>query len=593
MPCWYNGGMSVPERRSVHIAKVKRTYKGKVYTSVLLRRTFREGGKVKHETLGNLSDLPPDVIEFIAGRLNGELEEGAPRGPFQIRRSLPHGNVAAVLQTALSIGLDQLLASRPCRERDLILALVVSRLISPRSKLSACAGLKGETAQSTLADELKLGQVEVHELYAAMDWLLSRQTRIENKLAKKHLKGGVLVLFDVSSSYYTGRKSSLVRYGYSRDHRRDRPQIVYGLLCDPEGRPIAVEVFPGNTADPVTFTQIVSRVRKRFRIDRVVFVGDRGMITSARINQDLRDVDGLDWISALRSEAIRKLVDAKLVQRSLFDQRDLAEITSDDFPGERLVVCRNPQLADERARKREDLLQATERLLEPICQATRRKTRPLRGEQEITLKVGKVINKYKMEKHFEWTITPHGFTFQRDEKKIRQEALLDGLYVVRTSVPKQTMSSEHVVETYKSLSHVERAFRCLKTTDLQLRPIYHHKDERIRAHVFLCMLSYYVEWHMRERLREVLFDDCDRESARASRSSPVKPAIRSEAAKRKDATRLTERGLPVQSFQDMLRDLATLTRNKIRLADFDAEYDKLTTPTEYQRHVFNLLGVTP
>jgi transposase len=584
--------MSTPERRSVHISTVKKTVNGKTYTSVLLRRSFREGGKVKHETLGNLSDLPPDVIEFIRGRLHGELDETAPRGAFQIVRSLPHGNVAAVLQTAFSIGLDRLLASRPCRERDLILALVVARLIAPRSKLSACAGLKEETAQSTLAEELKLVHVEVHELYAAMDWLLARQTRIENKLAKKHLQGGVLVLFDVSSSYYTGRKSSLVRYGYSRDHRGDRPQIVYGLLCDPEGRPIAVEVFPGNTADPVTFTQIVSRVRKRFCIDRVVFVGDRGMITTARINQDLRDVDGLDWISALRSDGIRKLIQNKLVQRSLFDERDLAEITSEDFPGERLVVCRNPQLAEERARKREDLLRATERLLEPIRQATRRKTRPLRGERAISLKVGKVINKHKMEKHFIWSITPQGFTFQRDEDKIREEALLDGLYVVRTSVSQQTMSSEHVVETYKSLSHVERAFRCLKTADLQLRPIYHHKDERIRAHVFLCMLSYYVEWHMRERLREVLFHDSDQDSARIARSSPVAPAIRSETAKRKDATRLTAQGLPVQSFQDLLRDLATLTRNRIRIVDLDAEYDKLTAPTDYQRQVLGLLGVT-
>jgi transposase len=384
----------------------------------------------------------------------------------------------------------------------------------------------------------------------------------------------------------------LVTHGYSRDHRGDRPQIVYGLLCDPQGRPIAIEVFPGNTADPVTFTQIVSHVRQRFGIDRVVFVGDRGMITSARINEDLRGVDGLDWISALRSDAIRKLIKGKLVQRSLFDERDLAEITSQDFPNERLVVCRNPQLAEERARKREELLQATERQLEPIRQATLRKTRPLHGEEAIGLRVGKVINKYKMEKHFELTITQNSFAFQRKEEKIQEEKLLDGLYVVRTSVPNKEMNSERVVETYKSLSHVERAFRCLKTVDLQIRPIYHHKDDRIRAHVFLCMLAYYVEWHMRERLREVLFDDCDRVSARAARSSPVAPAARSKAAKHKDTTRRTEQGHPVQSFQDMLRDLATLTRNRVRIADFGSEYDKLTTPTDYQRHVFSLLSVT-
>lgn len=584
--------MSTPERRSVHIATVTKTYKGKTYTSVLLRRTYRENGKVKHETLGNLSDLPPDVIEFIRARLNGDIDESAPRGPFQILRSLPHGNVAAVLQTARNIGLDQLLASRPCRERDLVLALIVSRLISPRSKLSACAGLKEETAQSTLAEELKLGQVEVHELYAAMDWLLERQTRIENKLAKKHLRGGVLVLFDVSSSYYTGRKSSLIKHGYSRDHRGDQPQIVYGLLCDPEGRPIAVEVFPGNTSDPVTFSKIVTRVRKRFGIERVVFVGDRGMITSARIRDDLRGIAGLDWITALRSDAIRKLIDAKLVQPSLFDERDLAEITSDDFPGERLVVCRNPRLAEERARKREELLRATEKQLEPIRQATLRGTRPLRGNSKIALRVGKAIGKYKMEKHFEMTITEDSFSFHRNEEKIRQEQLLDGLYVVRTSVPLQAMNSADVVETYKSLSQVERAFRCIKTVDLQLRPIYHHNDDRIRAHVFLCMLSYYVEWHLRSRLRDVLFDDCDRESAQTSRLTPVGAAVRSEAARRKDATRITEQGYPVQSFQDLLRDLATLTRNRIGIPEYNSQYEKLTTPTDYQRHVLNLLEVT-
>ena len=583
--------MNTPQRRRVHIETVTKSHKGKTYTSILLRRTYREDGKVKHETLGNLSDLPPDVLDFMRGRLNGELEEATPSGPFQIVRSLPHGNVAAVLQTAKNIGLDQLLGSRRCRERDLVLAMIVSRVLSPRSKLSACAALQAETAQSTLAEELRLGDVDVHELYAAMDWLLDRQKRIENKLAKKHLQGGVLVLFDVSSSYYTGRKSAFVTHGYSRDHRGDQPQIVYGLLCDGEGRPIAVEVFPGNTADPVTFTQIVARVRNRFGIKRVVFVGDRGMITSARIDEDLRGVDGLDWISALRSEGIRKLIKGKLVQRSLFDERDLAEITSDDFPGERLIVCRNPQLSEERARKREALLQATEKQLEPIRKATLRKRSPLRGQDEIGLRVGKIIGKHKMQKHFQLTITEKSFSFQRNNQKIKDEALLDGLYVVRTSVKSDTMPAVRVVETYKSLSRVERAFRCLKTVDLQLRPIYHHKDERIRAHVFLCMLAYYVEWHMRERLREVLFDDCDTASASASRTSVVGPSVRSEVAKRKDATRRTPSGHPVKSFQDLLRDLATLTRNRIRIADYDAIYDKLTAPTAYQQHVFNLLQV--
>ena len=429
----------------------------------------------------------------------------------------------------------------------------------------------------------------MHEIYAAMDWLLERQSRIEGKLAKKHLTGGLLVLFDVSSSYYTGRKSTLVQHGYSRDHRGDRPQIVYGLLCDPEGRPIAVEVFPGNTADPKAFTQIVQRVRKRFGIERVVFVGDRGMITSARIREDLRDVDGLDWISALRSEGVRKLVDSKLIQLSLFDERDLAEIVSEDFPGERLIVCRNPILADERARKRDELLQATERKLEPIRRATLRKKNPLRGKGNIGLRVGKVIGQHKMEKHFELTITDDSFTYTRREENIADEAMLDGLYVVRTNVAEEVMGANRVVQTYKSLSRVERAFRSMKTVDLQLRPIYHHKDDRIRSHVFVCMLAYYVEWHIRERLREVLFEDCDRESAQAARLSAVAPAMRSNTAKRKDATRRTASGYPVQSFQDLLKDMATITRNRIRISEYGAEYNKLTSPTDYQRRVLELL----
>jgi len=588
----HNLEMNTNKSQSCHVEVVSKTYKGKVFKSVLLRNSYRENGKVKHQTLGNLSSLPPDVIEFIRKRLHGELGEGELPQSFEIVRSLPHGNVAAVLQTARNIGLEQLIASRHSRERDLVLALIVSRLIQPGSKLSACGGLQDETAKSTLCEELQLGEVGVHELYAAMDWLLDKQKRIENKLAKKHLQGGLLVLFDVSSSYYTGRKSTLIQHGYSRDHRGDLPQIVYGLLCDPEGRPIAVEVFPGNTADPTTFTEIVSRVRKRFGIGCVVFVGDRGMITSARIREDLRDVEGLDWISALRSDGIRKLVDAKLIQRSLFDEQDLAEIVSDDFPEERLVVCRNPLLADERARKREALLRATEAELERIVAATLRGTNPLRGEAAIGLRVGKVIGKYKMEKHFELTITDDRFSFARRQENIAAEALLDGLYVVRTSVPSETLNSESVVRTYKSLSHVERAFRSIKTVDLQLRPIYHHNDDRIRAHVFVCMLAYYVEWHMRGRLRELLFDDCDRASAEAERKSIVAPSARSAAAKQKDATRRTQSGLPVQSFQNLLKDMSTLTRNRIRVGEFDAEYDKLTNPTPYQRRVLELLDIT-
>ena len=579
------------KRKKLRVETVKKKYKGKEYTSVLLRSSFRKDGKVKHQTLGNLSDLPPDVIEYIKRRLAGELDENAPHSSFEIVRSLPHGNVMAVLQTARMLGLENLIASRQCRERDLVMALVVARILSPRSKLSTNAALREETAKHTLAEELQLGEVDVHQLYAAMDWLAERQTRIENKLAKKHLQDGQLVLFDVSSSYYTGRESPLIQRGYSRDHRKDRPQIVYGLLCDSDCRPIAIEVFSGNTADPPTFTQIVARVRKRFGINRIVFVGDRGMITTARINEDLRGIKGLDWISALRTEGIRKLRKADAIQMSLFDTQDLAEVTSEHFPGERLVVCRNPALAEERARKREELLQATEKKLEPIRLATLRAQNPLRGEQAIALRAGKVINKYKMAKHFALTITDERFSYSRKKEQIADEAALDGLYVVRSSVEKKRMDSEQVVATYKSLARVERAFRCMKTVDLSLRPIYHRNEERIRSHVFICMLAYYVEWHLREQLRSVIFADDDREAAEEARQSVVSPAQRSSSAKRKDGNRRTGDDYPVQSFQDVLQDLGKLCRNRIRISDYDAEYDKLTSPTPYQQHVFELLGV--
>ena len=584
--------MSEQKPRKVHVETVTKTHKGKVYKSVLLRRTYREDGKVKHETVGNLSDLPDDAIDYVKRRLAGESPVVADGDSFRIVRSLPHGNVAAVLGTALNIGLDTLLVSRPCRDRQLVMAMIVDRILSPGSKLSCIKGLQADTAQNTLAEELRLGEVDVHELYAAMDWLLARQARIENKLAKRHLAEGTLVLFDLSSSFCYGRKSELVKHGYSRDHRSDRAQIVYGLLCDPEGRPISVEVLPGNTSDPKAFTRMVDRVRNRFGIKTVVFVGDRGMITSARINEDLRDVEGLDWISALRTEGIRKLVDAGHVNRSLFDERDLAEITDEElFPGERLVVCRNPILADERARKREELLVATEKKLEVIVRATQRQKNPLRGEKEIGLRVGKVIGCYKMEKHFELTITTNSFAYTRRTDNIATEAALDGLYVVRSSVSSTQMTSEKLVETYKNLATVERAFRSMKTVDLHVRPIYHWNDDRIRAHVFLCMLAYYVEWHMRDRLKDVLYEDDDRESAAASRPSIVAPAVRSQSAKEKDATGRSAKGHPIQSFQDLLRDLATLSRHRIALTLSGAEFPQLTESTPLQRHVLDLLDV--
>lgn len=583
--------MSKPNKRPVHVAEIKKTYKGKVHVSTYLRRTFRQDGKVKHETVANISDLPDDLLAVIKNRLATGRPLVGDGGTMKIHRSIPHGNVAAVLGTMRNIGLDQFIAARPCRERSLVMAMIADRIISPGSKLSCATGMHPETVQNTLAQELQLGEVDVHELYDAMDWLLERQTRIENKLAKTHLKDGTLILFDVSSSFYTGKKSDLITHGYSRDHRSDRPQIVYGLLCDSEGRPIAVEVFPGNTADPNAFTSIVAQVRKRFGITNLVFAGDRGMITSKRIDEDLRDVEGLEWISALRSDGIRSLVDAGKIDRSLLDEKDLAEITDEDnFPGERLIVCRNPLLADKRARKREELLKATEKDLDKVVAATQRKSNPLHGEKEIGIAVGQVIGKHKMKKHIDLTITENSFTYARRTDNIAAEAALDGLYVIRTCVMKERMKSESVVLNYKSLAKVERAFRSVKSIDLHIRPIRHWNDDRIRAHVFLCMLAYYVEWHMRDALRELIFDDEDIAGAQATRKSVVAPAKRSKSAKKKDATRRTPDDFPVQSFQDLLKDMATLVRNVIHFESSASEFHQLTESTTLQRRVFDLLS---
>lgn len=579
------------QKRAVHIATVKRVYKGKTYVSHLLRHTYREDGKVKHLTLGNLSDLPDDLIDVMRKRLAGEPLP-ASGDDLRIVRSLPHGHVAAVLGTLRRCELDRMIASKPCREAELILAMIVLRVISPSSKLANLTGLTPETAQHTLADELRLGDIETREMYESLDWLLKRQNRIEKKLAKKHLAEGTLVLYDVSSSYYTGRRSNLIKMGYSRDAKPSLPQIVYGLLCDRRGCPIAVEVFPGNTSDPATFTSQVNRIRQRFGLTRIVLVGDRGMITSKRIDQDLRDVDGLDWITALRNDSIKKLVQQETIQLSLFDERDLAEVTSPDYPGERLIVCRNPLLAAERARKREDLLTAAEKKLNAVVNAVLRKKNPLHGKAKIGLRVGRELKNTKMERHFELKIEDDAFSYERRHDIIAEEAALDGLYVVRTSVAGEVFSAEQTVAAYKDLSHVEWAFRSLKTMDLRIRPIYHWKDDRIKSHVFLCMLAYYVEWHMREALADLLFDDHDRVAAEATRPSIVAKAPRSEAAKDKERTRRTTDNHPVQSFQSLLRDLATLCKNRLRWESHaNAEFERVTEPTALQRRAFELLGL--
>jgi transposase len=578
---------------SVHVATTTRTYKGKVYTTYLLRRSYREGKKVKHQTLGNLSHLPPDLIDTIRRRLAGGGPQDA--GAWEIVRSFPHGHVVAVLGTLRRIGLDSMLASRPCLERNLVTALIVMRLITPQSKLATCRGLLEATATTSLSEELSLpAAVSERDLYEAMDWLLERQARIEKKMAERHLQEGTLVLYDVTSSYYTGRRSGLVQFGHNRDGKNGCPQIVYGLLCNAEGCPVAIEVFAGNTADPKTLQSQIEKVRQRFGVQRVVLVGDRGMITTRRINELFREVEGLDWISALRADSIRRLVDAGSIELSLFDERDLAEIESPDFPGERLIVCKNPFLAEERTRKRNELLAATEKQLQAIVAATQRKRNRLRGKDKIGLRVGRVVNRYKVAKHFELTITDDSFRYWRNEQQIAQEAALDGLYVIRTSISQEVLNSEGTVRAYKDLSKVERAFRCMKTIDLHVRPIYHWLDERIKAHVFLCMLAYYVEWHMRQNLAPILFDDHDRQPAQAERKSIVQPSPRSRAARAKERTKQTVDGFSVHSFRTLLADLGTVCKNRIRVTTTTTsnEFYMVTRPTAEQDHILNLLGVS-
>jgi transposase len=567
----------------MYIAKVPNRNSPPTY---LLRESYRENGKVKNRTLANLTSLATEKIEAMRRILKGEKLVSAEEA-FQILRSTPHGHVAAVLGTGKRLGLDRILAGRRCRQRDLIMATIVARVLEPRSKLATARGLSEQTRSSTLGEILDLNEVDEEELYRAMDWLLERQPAIEKKLAQKHLKEGSLVLYDLSSSYYTGRCCPLAKYGHSRDGKRGFPQINYGLLCDRDGCPVATEVFEGNTSDATTVPAQIAKLRERFGLKRIVIVGDRGMLTSKQIRNELDGVEGLEWITALRSDSIRKLIESGDVDRSLFDEHDLAEITSPEFPGERLIVCRNPFLADERARKRVELLKATEKELDKIVAATRREKRRLKGQKEIALRVGKEINKRKVGKHFILTIEDDRFAYRRDEAKIAAEAALDGLYVIRTSVEADAMTAEETVATYKSLSTVERAFRSLKTVDLKVRPIYHRLADRVKAHVFLCMLAYYVEWHMRRELAPLLFDDEDHAQAEAKRKSVVAPAERSDSALAKDRTKQTSDGLPVHSFRTLLADLATLTKNRVRAAE--ATLDMLAAPTPIQSRAFRLL----
>jgi transposase len=559
--------------------------------AILLRESFRHEGKVRKRTLCNLSDWSPAHIEGLRGVLKGGTVIPAEQDAFTVTRSLPHGHVAAALGTARKIGLDRILDPDDTRCRDLILALLIGRILDPVSKLAAARALSPATASSSLGEVLGLGAVDDDALYAALDWLLERQAAIETALAKRHLINGTLVLYDVSSSYMEGRCCPLARRGYNRDGKTGTLQIVYGLLCAPDGCPVAIEVFDGNTADPTTLALQIDKLKQRFGLAHVVLVGDRGLITQARITEDVTSA-GLDWITALRAPAIKDLLNSGALQLSLFDQRDMASITSPDFPGERLVVCRNPDLAAERSRKREDLLMATETELARIRARVERKRDPLRGTAEIALAVGAVLNTYKMKKHFDLTITDAAFSFARRTAEIATEAATDGLYVVRTSLPAATLGDADTVRSYKSLARVERAFRCIKTIDLHVRPVYHWLEDRVRAHVLLCMLAYYLEWHMRQCLAPMLFDDTDKAEADALRSSVVAQAQRSKAAVKKQTTGMTPDGLPVHSFRTLLADLATLARNTIITA-INPNYPLtvVTRPTPVQQKAFDLLGL--
>jgi transposase len=559
--------------------------------AILLRETYRQDGKFCKRTLCNLSHWPIAHVEGLRGVLKGGTVIPAGRDAFTVIRSLPHGHVAAALGVARRIGLEGILGPDGNRCRDLALAMLIGRILDPVSKLATARALSPATASSSLGEALGLGDVDDDELYAALDWLLVRQPAIEAILAKRHLTNGTLVLYDVSSSYMEGRCCPLAKRGYSRDGKRGTLQIVYGLLCAPDGCPVAIEVFDGNTGDPKTLAPQIEKLRQRFHLDRVVLIGDRGMITEARIAEDLKAA-GLDWITALRAPAIKELLNSGVLQLTLFDQRDMASITSPDFPGERLIVCRNPELAAERTRKREDLLAATEKDLASIKATVERKRNPLRGTAEIALKVGEVFNTHKMKKHFDLEITDTTFRFARKTDAIAAEAATDGIYVVRTSLAEGTLGDADTVRSYKSLSLVERGFRCIKTVDLHIRPVYHWLEDRVRAHVFLCMLAYYLEWHMRQKLAPMLFDDTDREEAEARRQSGVAQAQRSKAATKKQTTGLTEDGLPVHSFHSLLADLATLARNTITTA-ITPHYPLtvLTRPTPVQQKAFDLLGI--
>ncbi len=566
----------------MHVVTTTRRVGDREYNTTLLRRSFRQDGKVKKETLANLSHLPEEAIVALRRVLRGETLLAA-GDAFTVERALPAGHVQAALVMGRRLGLARLLDREPCKERDLCLAMIVGRVIAPGSKLATVRAL----GQSTLADELGVEDADEDDLYAAMDWLGARQALIEARLARRHLKDGELVLYDVSSSYFEGRSCPLARLGYSRDGKRGTLQITYGLMCDRAGRPIAVEVFPGQTHDSQTLGSQIGKLKDRFKLKRVVVVADRGMVSATNIEL-LRDTDGVEWITALKAPQIKKLAAQKILQPSLFDEQNLAEISApEDYPGERLIVCRNPLVAAERSRKREDLLDATERGLQQIVERVQRGT--LHGADQIGMLVGPAIKQYRMKKHFDITITDDSFTFQRKTTQIQAEAALDGFYILRTSLPATTMPTGDVVRSYKQLEQTERAFKTLKGPDLQIRPIHHHLEDRVRAHVFLCMLAYYLTWHLKAAWAPLLFKD----EHPPTNTDPVTKAERSVGAQHKAQTKRTTTDEPCHSYKTLLAELATQARCTTRVPAANATYTTLTQPTPLQARAHQLAAEAP
>ena len=552
----------------MHVVTTQRRSGEAVYNATLLRRSYREDGKVKKETLANLSHLPPEAIDALRRVLRGETLMSV-EDAFEIERSLPAGHVNAALAMARRLGLAGLLDPRACRERDLCMAMIVGRVIAPASKLGTARTL----SQSTLGEELGVVGCDEDDLYRAMDWLGERQERVEDRLARRHLTDGEMVLYDVSSSYFEGRSCPLAKLGYSRDGKRGLPQIIYGLLCDMAGRPVAVEVFTGELHDDKTLPSQLEKLKGRFGLSRVVVVSDRGMITQANIEL-MRTQQGVDWITALKAPTIKKLARTGVFQPSLFDEQNLAQITApEDFPGERLIVCRNPLVAAQRTRKREALLAATEQDLAEISKRVQNGT--LAGADQIGLAVGPAVKRYRMRKHFQLQITDTTFTYERNSEQITAEAALDGFYILRTSLATETLADEDVVRTYKNLEQAERAFGSFKGPDLQIRPIHHHLEDRVRAHVLICMLAYYLTWHLKAAWKPLLFTD----EHRPTNPDPVAKAVRSPAAQHKAQTKSTTTGEPCHSYQSLLAELATQTRNTTRLAGSNATFNKLTVPT--------------